>query len=264
MSSIAGNAPDQLGVATKLGEILAIAIIVRAPLGSPRRGFVGSTAVVVLVVATTMASWIGAFRASANEPGAVVGHHVHGGSIAPPGTLLPPLADREPTRDERLAADALVMATRDAIAKYADPSVAAAAGYHVAGMSGIDFHANNPAYERDGRTLDPSRPETLVYAVAPNGQPVLLGALFVMPDPREPGPAVGGPLTPWHAHQNICFSLAPVALSGVLSPLGTCPIGSLTIPITPQMIHIWIVPGAPHPFGDLDEAWKRAYLSALR
>jgi hypothetical protein len=26
------------------------------------------------------------------------------------------------------------------------------------------------------------------------------------------------------------------------------------------MIHIWIVPGAPEPFGDLDDEWKRAYL----
>jgi hypothetical protein len=29
------------------------------------------------------------------------------------------------------------------------------------------------------------------------------------------------------------------------------------------MIHTWIVPGAPEPFGDLDEAWKRAYLEAV-
>ena len=58
-----------------------------------------------------------------------------------------------------------------------DPKVAAAAGYHVAGMSGIDFHANNPAYEGDGRVLDPARPETLVYAIAPDGRAVLFGAL---------------------------------------------------------------------------------------
>jgi hypothetical protein len=194
----------------------------------------------------------------------VAGHHVHGGSIAPPGTVLPPVPSREPTPEERLAADALLMATRAGIAKYADPAVAAAAGYHVAGMHGIDFHANNPAYEKDGRVLDPTRPETLVYAVAPDGEPVLLGALFVMPDLGTAGPAVGGPLTMWHAHQNICFSLVPLALTGLLSPLGTCPIGSLAMPVTPQMIHIWTVPGAPHPFGDLDDAWKRVYLSGLR
>jgi hypothetical protein len=29
------------------------------------------------------------------------------------------------------------------------------------------------------------------------------------------------------------------------------------------MIHIWIVPGAPEPFGDLDDAWKRAYLARV-
>jgi hypothetical protein len=27
------------------------------------------------------------------------------------------------------------------------------------------------------------------------------------------------------------------------------------------MIHVWTVPGAPDPFGDLDDAWLDAYLS---
>lgn len=29
------------------------------------------------------------------------------------------------------------------------------------------------------------------------------------------------------------------------------------------MIQVWVVEGAPDPFGDLDEAWKRAFLQAL-
>jgi hypothetical protein len=29
------------------------------------------------------------------------------------------------------------------------------------------------------------------------------------------------------------------------------------------MIHVWIVPGAPQPFGDLDEAWRRNYLQTI-
>ena len=31
--------------------------------------------------------------------------------------------------------------------------------------------------------------------------------------------------------------------------------------LTAEMIHIWIVPGAPEPFVDLDDAWKRSYLA---
>jgi hypothetical protein len=156
-----------------------------------------------------------------------------------------------------------VQSARIALARYADPAVAAADGYHVNGLAGIDFHASNPAYEHDDRILDPAHPETLVYAVAPDGRPVLMGAMFAMPKIGEPGPAIGGPLTVWHGHENVCVSLTPPGLSGLLSPLGTCPVGSILLPRTGEMIHLWIVPGAPEPFGDLDEAWKRAYLAAV-
>jgi hypothetical protein len=273
-STIAGEAPEQVGLATKLAEILALGIVLRPAPGSGRRAlrsFARGLAVTLLVVGTGATSWIGAFRASAAEPGAVAGHHVHGdaaghhghsGGLPPPGVVLPAVPARDATPAEEMAARDLVLAARTALARYADPAVAAADGYHVNGLAGIDFHASNPAYENDGRILDPARPETLVYAVAPNGRPVLMGAMFQMPGPGQPGPAIGGPLTTWHGHENVCISLTPPGLSGLLSPLGTCPIGSILLPRTSEMIHIWIVPGAPEPFGDLDDAWKRAYLQA--
>jgi hypothetical protein len=128
-------------------------------------------------------------------------------------------------------------------------------------MFGRDFHAENPAYGADGRILDPERPETLVYAMSSDGRPVLLGAMFSMPDRSEPGPAVGGPLTVWHAHDHLCIGLTPPGLTGIRSPLGACPMGAIEIPITPQMIHVWTVPGAPARFGDLDGAWLEGYLA---
>jgi len=265
VSAIGGEAPDQVGLATKLGEILALAIVLR-PAPSRRwrklRSIAGSVAIGLLVVLTATSSWVGAFRASAAEPGAVAGHHVHGGSVAPPGTILPVVPQRDPTPAERAAAADLVQAARVALARYADPAVAAADGYRVKGLAGIDFHAANPANENDDRVLDPAHPETLVYAVAPDGRPVLMGAMFMMPKIGTPGPTIGGPLTVWHAHEHVCFSLTPPALAGLLSPLGMCPLGTIDVPLTAEMIHIWIVPGAPEPFGDLDEAWKRAYLQA--
>ena len=263
-SSLSGEAPDQVGLATKLCEILALVVVVRE--STPRR-VIGSLArafvIVVLVIGTGATSWIGAFRASAAEPGAVAGHHIHGGTVAPPGMVMPAVPQREPTPNERAAADALVIEARATLAKYADPAVAAADGYRVAGMAGIDFHAGNPANENDGRVLDPAHPETLVYGVAPNGEPVLLGAMFLMPKIGEPGPTVGGPLTVWHAHEHICVALTPPGLAGLLSPLGGCPVGTIDLPLTAEMIHIWIVPGAPDPIGDLDDAWKRAYLAGV-
>jgi len=265
ISALGGEAPDQVGLATKLGEILALAIVVR-PTPSRRgwslRSVAGSLAIALLVIGTATSSWVGAFRASAAEPGAVAGHHVHAGSVAPPGTILPVVPEREPTPAERAAAADLVMAARIGLARYADPAVAAADGYRVNGLAGIDFHAANPANENDDRVLDPAHPETLVYAVAPDGRPVLMGAMFLMPRIGTPGPTIGGPLTVWHAHEHVCFSLTPPGLAGLLSPFGMCPLGTIDVPLTAEMIHIWIVPGAPEPFGDLDEAWKRAYLQA--
>jgi hypothetical protein len=265
-SALSGEAPDQVGLMTKLFEILALAIVVRRASSSQRRlmrSFAGGLAIVLLVVGTAATSWIGAFRASAAEPGAVAGHSVHGGTVAPPGTVIPSILDRDATPAERAAANDLILAARKALARYADPTVAAADGYKVDGLTGIDFHASNPANENDGRILDPAHPETLVYAVAPNGRPVLMGAMFLMPKIGQPGPTVGGPLTVWHAHQHVCVSLTPPALAGLLSPLGTCPVGTIDLALTAEMIHIWIVPGAPEPFGDLDEAWKRAYLQTV-
>ena len=264
--AMAGEPPDQLGLATKLAEILALVIVVRPrvtarphKLGSFARGL----AICLLVVGTAASSWLGAFRASAGEPGAVAGHNVHSGSVPPPGTILPAVEERDPTIEEQAAASDFLLAARNALARYADPAVAKADGYKVDGLAGIDFHASNPAHEHDDRAFDPARPESLVYAVAPNGRTVLMGAVFQMPNLGQPGPTIGGPLTAWHGHQDICISLTPPGLSGLLSPLGTCPVGSILLPRTAEMIHIWLVPGAPEPFGDLDEAWRRAYLSAV-
>ena len=265
-SALGSDPPDQLGIATKLGEILALAIVVRVPRMGSRsavRSAAGSAAIALLVIGTAASGWIGAFRASAAEPGVKAGQHVHGGSVPPPGTVISPAPDREPTPAERAAAAEMVVAARAALARYADPAAAAADGYRVHGLSGIDFHAQNEVYERDGRIMDPARPEGLVYAVAPDGRPVLMGAVFSMPRVAAPGPAVGGPLTVWHAHENVCVSPIPPALTGLLSPLGMCPIGSIAVPLTPEMIHLWTVPGAPDPFGDLDAEWRRAYLQEL-
>ncbi len=268
IAALAGDPPDQVALATKLVELTALAIVLRPIAPSRVRGLGAGILTIALVVMTGITGWIGAFAApgagdfgDGHHSGHHQGHHL--GDIPVPGTVLPVVMDREPTSMERAAAEGLYGATAVAIARYKDPAVAAADGYNVHGLHGLDFHAQNTAYETDGRILDPERPEALVYAQSAYG-PVLLGAVFQMPNAGQAGPAVGGPLTVWHAHENVCFSLLPPALSGLLSPLGSCPVLSINVPITAEMIHVWTVLGAPEPFGDLDEEWRRAYLADVR
>jgi hypothetical protein len=290
MAMVGGEAPDQLGLATKLVEIAAIALIIRPAPGRPVRGLLVSALVISLVVLTDVAAWAGAVVASGGVDAAAgvashqtghdpAGHgdsdgegethsheegHGHGhGAVPAPGMLMVPDAGREPTTAERAAATATHDAVVRGIARYADPVLAAADGYQTDGITGTDFHAGNAAYEHDGRILDPERPETLVYASGPQGRPILLGAMFLMERMGDPGPTIGGPLTIWHAHEHICFSLVPPAMTGILSPLGSCPIGSLDLPVSAEMIHVWTVPGAPNPFGDLDPEWLDAYLRSV-
>ena len=54
--------------------------------------------------------------------------------------------------------------------------------------------------------------------------------------------------------------MAPAVAPRSVSPLGGCPVGSLSIPRTVEMMHVWTVPGVPAPFGDLDDAWRDAYV----
>jgi hypothetical protein len=255
IAMLGGEPPDQVGLLSKLVELAALAIVLW-PTSVARWRAVGGTAIIVtLVFATSLTTWLGAFRAAGGT------EHAHvAGAIPPPGTLLPASGPTVTSTGDQLAADQLVAATRAGIARFTDLRTAAAAGYDVAHVSGLAYHAGNTAYQRDGRILDPTRPETLVYAQTAGGV-VLLGAMYQMPGLDQAGPQVAGPLTVWHAHEQICVSLLPPAISGILSPLGDCPVGSLLLPTTGEMLHVWTLPGVPQPFGDLDEAWLKAYLA---
>lgn len=276
---LGGEAPDQLGIATALLEIGALALVIRPSPASAVRRWSAVLGIIALVVVTDVVAWAGAAQASGGTEAlaAVADHdagpgggasaddgHGHGHGRQPaPGVVMRLPAATEPSPAERAAAANLHAAVTRGIAPFEDPAVALAAGYQVPAIVGTDVHAGNEAYEHDGRTLDPERPETLVYAQGPDGRPVLLGAMFLMEGMGSPGPTIGGPLTIWHGHEQVCVSLVPPAITAILSPLGGCPVGSFVVPRTPEMIHVWTVPGAPQPFGDLDPTWLRDYLDGL-
>ena len=131
-----------------------------------------------------------------------------------------------PTPEQQRAADELAADTREGVAKYVDPLAAEADGYRPSSPSWRPvIHYLNPAHQRDGEILDPDRPEALVYANTSEGT-ILLGAMYVMPEPGVSGPRIGGCLTQWHAH-------------------------SLRGWETPEMMHMWSVDVPGGPFSEL-------------
>ena len=84
------------------------------------------------------------------------------------------------------------------------------------------LHVPNPAWRADGRVLDPTRPETLVYWNGPGDRLTLVGVMYTAARGAA-GPTVGGPITRWHDHES-CRDPATRAKLG--RPVdGVCPRG---------------------------------------
>ena len=153
----------------------------------------------------------------------------------------------QPTASQLLAAGALVADTRRALTRFADLPDALAAGYapHRRRPQAVK-HYFNAAYVTDGRVLDPARPEGLMYAFTDRG-PVVVAAVYLMNRAGEPGRAVGGCMTRWHGHDNLCSSdPAQGRITGVRAKSGRCPPGQVPW-ATPLMLHTWVI-DIPGPF----------------
>jgi hypothetical protein len=74
-----------------------------------------------------------------------------------------------------------------------------------------------------------------------------MGAMYLGPAPCTPGPDVGGSLTQWHAHDDLCLSGGQVV--GRTSSAGTCAVGVHNTN-TYFMLHVWTEPSlaATHQF----------------
>jgi hypothetical protein len=182
-----------------------------------------------------------ATSAGSSPQGSIV--HDHGAAIAVTA------ADLE-------GATRLVAETRAAAVRFEDIEAARAAGYYEAASprNGLS-HYFNTSYNRDGRILDPEHPESLVYLQMSDGSWKLVGVLYRMPSPDQPGPRVGGPLTAWHAHDNLCTANGRVV--GKLIN-GRCTKGTLSP--TPEMLHVWL---ADNPNGVFSDDMEPAALGEL-
>ena len=243
---IAGwETPDQIGIACKLIELVALGLVLRlGPPGRrtwPRRLW-RAVAFPTLVSVATIGIWIGGLV----HPDALNAHA---------GALLQPVAEVA-TPDQREAAARLLGDTRASIARYRDPAAAIAAGFKPGPVSSADplRHFVNPANAKS--ILDTSHPQALVYAQTNHGLR-LIGAMYQMPRAGQWGPDPGGPLTQWHQHEGICFSPFGFEFS-FETPFWTCPVGSTSI-TTPPMLHVWIIDnGKLGPFAaDLDKTVQK-------
>ncbi|QXC62456.1 hypothetical protein KSP35_06555 [Aquihabitans sp. G128] len=159
------------------------------------------------------------------------------------------------TPQQQARAENLIAITLDRLPKYADVKTAEADGFSSIhdSMTGHE-HFVNWAYLDDGHVLDPDRPESLVYQVEPNGGRKLVSAMFML----APGstlddvPDLGGSLTQWHIHDDLCYSATdPPRVAGITSVGGTCrpPLRKLK-PV--PMIHVWITKHPCGPFAALE------------
>ena len=105
------------------------------------------------------------------------------------------------------------------------------------------FHSESRRNHSDDSYLDPTRPDTLIYADAPGRPLSLVGVMFSMPRGLE-GATPGGPITRWHWHV-ICSNAVKRGTKPL--PDGSCRRGSRLYGGS-EMLHAWFT-------GDLRSAY---------
>jgi len=159
------------------------------------------------------------------------------------------------TPTEQRRAETLIENTIADLRKYEFPTEAYAAGYRSIGdaLTG-DEHYVNWSYVNDGHILDPQRPESIVYENR-DGKQVAVAAMYMLPfgSTFADVPDVGGSLTQWHVHRNLCLTNNPQQkiVAGLTSLNGGCPAGTSKAGDTP-MLHVWTVPNPCGPFAALE------------
>jgi hypothetical protein len=254
-------------VAVGLAGALAMLLLAargRRPLPARARLGLGGGALALALVAGATGVWAAGAGGHAEHDPAAHADQAAAAAIAGAGhdhgQELPDVAAA--TDAERARAEALWTASKAGAERWRDPAAAAAAGFRFPGDSGAPgseqrrrfLHVPNPAWRADGRVLDPTRPETLVYWRAPGDRLVLVGVMYTAAR-GAPGPTVGGPITRWHDHES-CRDPATGAKLG--RPVaGACPPGQV-YRRSGEMMHVWFTDDLATAFA------RRAPVAALR
>jgi hypothetical protein len=230
------------------------------------------TATAILVAVVTGFAMVSAgSHTHAHGDTASADGHVHGasatggsgGSGANPAAVVPPKEydPKKPidlggvpgvTLAEQARAENLIALTLMRLPQWSDPAYAESKGFHSIGdgFTG-DEHFINTSFFDDGHILDPDRPESLVYNTR-NGKRELESAMYMLApgDSFADVPDIGGPLTQWHVHNNLCFTTGG-AIAGLTNADGGCNAPLVKGPETP-MIHVWIKKNPCGPFAALE------------
>jgi hypothetical protein len=194
------------------------------------------------------------------------GDHAHGDTAAvtdEPAAAVPPrpfdpampidLSGVEGVSEEQQArAENLLAVTLTDLPQWADPAYAEAHGFQSIGDGGTGVeHYINREYMANDTILDPDEPESLVFdtTVSPKQ---LVAAMYMLPPGTtlDDVPDVGGALTQWHIHNNLCFTEGG-QVAGLTQSDGSCAAPLVKAPEQPMM-HVWLTPHPCGPFAALE------------
>lgn len=232
--------------------------LIRSPL------LTGAAAVVVAALAVPGMVAAGSHSHAGGHGEGAAGHS-HGGDTAgaphvdpvvPPKAFDPALpidlgGVAGVTLEQQAAAENLLAITVIRLPKFSDANAVGDLGFVSIGDGFLGHeHYLNLANMNDDKLLDPDYPESLVFDTSVEPKK-LVAAMFMMNDgdTLDDVPELGGKLTQWHVHDNLCFSGARVA--GLTDADGNCAPGLTKGNVTP-MIHVWIEPHPCGPFAALE------------
>jgi hypothetical protein len=162
------------------------------------------------------------------------------------------------TQEQGQRALTLISNAQRDLPAFSSYQTALASGYVSIGDSASGFeHLIKYSLLNDGRFLDTTAPESLVYKVSGTTR-TLVSAMFIASSGMASNDVTltsyAGGLIQWHTHNNLCWrnvNGVPKVM-GVIDANGNCPAGSVLQTNGAPMVHVWIAPHACGPFAALE------------